>query len=194
MSSALAATESPHVLQVDFQWSKLGWLVLDQRTQQPLVTVKHNCFKPHMEFIEADSQKTIGTSSIHTFSIHADFTIGSQEFKLKAQKRLTTKYSYLSHAYSDDETPMVMTWTTTSSLSKWDFILQDDKQEAVARYSTNIWALKKVGKIEFVGPKAESQAARDEVLITACTLYYCMTGLYLDPDAGCNTLLTCNSQ
>lgn len=180
MSQALAANESPHTLRVDFAWSKLSYRIFDAQTDKPLVNVKHNCFKPHMEFIEADSKSTIGTSSIHNFSIHADCTIGDRPLRLKAQKRFSTKYSYLSHAYSNNDVPVVMTWTTTSSLSKWDFILLDEKQEAVARYSTNVWALKKIGLIEFVGPKADSQAVRDEVMITVCTIYYCMTGMLLE--------------
>lgn len=141
------------------------------------MTVKHHCLKPHLEFIDAESKQTVGTASIHYFSIHADCTISSQPILLKAQKRFTTKYSYLSHAYSDTGNPVVMTLTTSSSLKNWDFILLDENQEAVARYSTNIWALKKVGIIEFVGSKAESKAVRDEVAIVVCTLYYCMTGI-----------------
>lgn len=71
-----------------------------------------------------------------------------------------------------------MTLTTSSSLKNWDFILLDENLEPVARYSTNVWALKKVGNIEFVGPKAGSKAVRDEVAVVVSTLYYCITGKF----------------
>ncbi|CZT21462.1 uncharacterized protein RCC_07325 [Ramularia collo-cygni] len=170
----MSTPENPHTLQVDFKWKNFQFLVQDKQTQKPLIIVKHKCLVPHLIFVDAETEKTMGTATLHYFSIHADCTIGSQSIQLKAQKRLTTKYSYFSHAYSDDEKPVVMTWIGSANLKKWDFTLLDENQEAVARYSTNIWALRKVGDIEFVGPKAGSRAVRDEVAITVCTIYYCM--------------------
>ena len=34
--------------------------------------------------------------------------------------------------------------------------------------------MKKLGTIEFMGPKAGDAAARDEIVVTALTLFYCM--------------------
>ena len=50
----------------------------------------------------------------------------------------------------------------------------DAQQNAVARFSAKAWAVKKVGTIEFMGPKAGDAAARDEIVVTALTLFYCM--------------------
>lgn len=180
MAQALTIAENLHSLRVDFSWRKFGYLIQDARTDEHLMSVKHNSFKPHLEFIDAKDKSTTATATVHYFSIHADCTVGSRDLRLKAQKRFRTEYAYLSYAYSDSETPVVMTWTASTSLSKWDFVLLDENLEAVARYSTNIWALQKIGSIEFVGPKAESKAARDEVVVTVCTIYYCMTGMYLE--------------
>lgn len=67
-----------------------------------------------------------------------------------------------------------MTWTSQSGFKTWDFICVDEKQEPVARFSANMWALKKVGKIEMLGPKALDDAARDEIVVVGFTLYYGM--------------------
>lgn len=44
----------------------------------------------------------------------------------------------------------------------------------VARFVTKIWAAKKYGRIEFMGPRAGSEALRDEIVVTGLTLVYCM--------------------
>ena len=44
----------------------------------------------------------------------------------------------------------------------------------VAKFSANIWALQKVGNIEFLGDKADSKEAREEIVVTGLTLFYCM--------------------
>ena len=50
----------------------------------------------------------------------------------------------------------------------------DEQQMPVAKFSANAWAIKKVGKIEFPGPKADSDAVRDEIVVTGLMLFYCM--------------------
>lgn len=50
----------------------------------------------------------------------------------------------------------------------------DENQLPVAKFSANIWALKKVGNIEFVGKAATSKDIQDEILVTGLTLFYCM--------------------
>ena len=44
----------------------------------------------------------------------------------------------------------------------------------VAKFSANGLAVKKVGNIEFLRPKANSPVARDEIVVTGLTLFYCM--------------------
>ena len=45
----------------------------------------------------------------------------------------------------------------------------------VAKFSSNIWACKKVGNIEFLGSKAAtSNVVRDEIVVTGLTLFCCM--------------------
>lgn len=180
MSQAVVTDDSPHNLRVDFSWGKFSYRFYNAQTHKHILTAKFNWLAPHMEFLDTDTKAIIATGTFHNFSIHADCTVGSRSFRLKAQKRFKTKYSYLSHAYSDDvHNPVIITLTTNTSTSKWDFVLVDENLEAVARYSTNIWALKKIGMIEFVGPKAGSKAVRDEVMVVVGTIYCCMTGMLI---------------
>lgn len=44
----------------------------------------------------------------------------------------------------------------------------------VAKFKANWWALKKLGSIEFLGDRAISEAARDEIVVTGLTIMYCM--------------------
>lgn len=55
-----------------------------------------------------------------------------------------------------------------------DFICLNEQKEAVAKFSCNIWGVKHIGNIEFVGELAHDQAAREEIAIVGMTLMYCM--------------------
>jgi hypothetical protein len=60
-----------------------------------------------------------------------------------------------------------MTWTSSGGCFKtWDFVCMDEQQIPVAKFSANLWAIKKVGRIEFLGLKADSDAVRDEIVVT----------------------------
>lgn len=65
-----------------------------------------------------------------------------------------------------------MTWTTDSSFTKWDFVCVDQNQMPVAKFTANIWAVKKVGCMEFLGPKANEPLVRDELVVTGLVLFY----------------------
>lgn len=95
----------------------------------------------------------------------------NREIKLKPLKRFTTRYTHLSHAFAAE--PAVLEWTTTSSFTNWDFVCVEQKtQEPLTRFSSNVWAVKKLGFIEFMG--TPSQARKEELLVTGSTLFYCM--------------------
>lgn len=67
-----------------------------------------------------------------------------------------------------------MTWTTTNTLKVWNFICLDQDSLPVAKFSANIWAVQTLGEIELLGPKAGDMEAREEIVVMALTLYYCM--------------------
>jgi hypothetical protein len=164
-------------LQVDFSWKKFMALISDYNSPQsdPIYIVDFKTLKaPHLIFKSATDDSAIGAGTLHTVSINADYEIHSRKGTLKAQRRFKTEYSYLSRAFSDNDSLVTMTWTSSSGFKTWDFVCMDEQQVPVARFSANVWAIKKVGKIEFLGPKADSDAVRDEIVVTGLTLFYCM--------------------
>lgn len=54
----------------------------------------------------------------------------------------------------------------------WDFILLDSNKEAVARFRSNVWAVTKIGLIEFMGNYSDK--TKEEIVITGVTVYYNM--------------------
>lgn len=162
-------------LQVDFIWKKYKTLITELDKSEPVYIVDFNTFKsPSMVYKSAADDKTIGTGTLHPISIHADYEIYGQKRQLKALKRWKTAYTHLSHAFSDTDSPVTMTWTSECGFKTWDFICLDEQQMPVAKFSSNVWALKKLGNIEFLGSKATSKAARDEIVVVGMTLYFCM--------------------
>lgn len=171
----LQVEQEPRSLQVDFSWMKFKALISDQKAgSKPRYIVDFKALKPNLVFRSATNESTFGTGSIHAISINADYEVHGKKGKLEALKRFKTEYSHLSYAYSNSESPVAMTWTSLSDFKTWDFICLDRQQEPVARFSANIWATKKIGSIEFLGPKADDSAAREEIIVTGLTLFYCM--------------------
>jgi hypothetical protein len=163
-------------LKVDFSWKKFKVLISkeDDPQSKMVYLVDCNLSKPHLLFKSAPNDAVFGKSNLHAISIDADCEISGQPVTLKAMKRFKTEYSHLSHAFSDTDKPVRMTWTSSSDFKTWDFICLDEQQNPVAKYSANVWAVKKVGRIEFLGPKATNEAARQEIVIVGFTLFYLM--------------------
>ncbi|KAI4230679.1 MAG: hypothetical protein L6R40_007977 [Gallowayella cf. fulva] len=165
--------EQNTTLQVEFTWRK--WNAYISNPSDPIYIVNYQCIKsPHLTIKSVNSDETIGTGTLHPISINAKFQVHGRNGTLKALKRWKTSYTHLSYAYSDSSDPVTMTWTSESGFKTWDFICLDDQQMPVAKFSANWWTLKKVGKIEFLGPKATSTAVREEIVVTGLTLLYCM--------------------
>ncbi|KAI4145077.1 MAG: hypothetical protein LQ341_002468 [Variospora aurantia] len=166
-------------LQVDFTWRKWQARITSiSDPSQPIYIVDYQGIKaPHIIVKTPDSSTTIGTGTLHPISIHADYEIHGRKGKLKALKRWRTKYTHLSRAFAnapDSSSLAAMTWTSSSNFKTWDFICLDEQQIAVAKFSANMWGLKKIGMVEFLTPTAVSEAARDEIVVTGLTLAYCM--------------------
>jgi hypothetical protein len=174
-------------LQVDFSYKKFQALITEvvqpsgpiftehDKPSNPVYTVDFHIIKaPHMIVKSAIDSTTVGTGTLHPISIHADYEIHGQKRQLKALKRFKTSYTHLSSAFSSTSSPVTMTWTSKCGFKTWDFICLDEQQNAVAKFTANVWAVKKMGNIEFLGLKANSQAAREEIIITGLTLFYCI--------------------
>ena len=183
MESSSETTQQPEdlaqgrTLQVNFSWKKWKALITEKEDPESnsVYIVDFKTLKaPHLVFKSAADDSTVGTGTLHPISINADCKLHGQSIELKAQKRFKTEYMHLSHAFSDNDAPVPMYWTSNSGFKIWDFICLDQNQLPVAKFSANVWGVKKIGNIEFLGEKAASDAARDEIVVTGLTLFYCM--------------------
>lgn len=177
--SHIEASQSQALL-VDMAWKKFKFLVKDANNPEasPLYNVGFQMvMAPHLRFKAIESngeEREIGTGTVHTFSISPEYELHGRQDTLKAQKRFRTHYSHMSTVFSDTQEPVKMTWTSNTDFKGWDFVCVDHNQIPVAKFSSNLWAIKKFGKIELLGPKALDPAARDEIVVVGITLFYCM--------------------
>ncbi|KAJ6021764.1 hypothetical protein N7540_007268 [Penicillium herquei] len=171
-------TTKQHVtLQIDFKWGKFTSRISDtQNTEVPLYMVKYKIFsQKQLVYLSGATQDVIGTGSIHMINIDADYECHGRKDTLVAQKRLSTIYTHRSGVLKNyDNTPVVLTWTGDIGLTKWDFVCVDEQQMPVAKFSANLWGIKKLGKIQLMGQAAYDESLRDEMVITGMTLAYCM--------------------
>ncbi|CAM1507783.1 Fc.00g046310.m01.CDS01 [Cosmosporella sp. VM-42] len=163
-------------LQVDFAWRKMKALITDRESPEtPSYIVDFQTIKsPHIIFKSTADEREIGNGTLHPISINADYKLHGRKGQLKALKRFMTEYTHLSRAYSDDDSLATMIWTSKGSFKTWDFICNDENMNPVAKFSASCWAVKKVGNIEFIGPKSTSREAQEEIIVTGLTLFYCM--------------------
>ncbi|KAL8856957.1 MAG: hypothetical protein Q9178_006452 [Gyalolechia marmorata] len=167
---------SSSTLQIDWSWKKWQSRVsLASEPSNPIYIIHYSAWRSsHIIVKSASSGTTIGTGTLHAISINADYTVHGRKGKLKALKRWKTEYTHLSDAYATGSSPATMRWTSSSNFRTWDFICLDEQQMPVAKFSANWWAIKNTASIEFLGPKATSEAARDEIVVTGLTLFNCM--------------------
>ena len=116
----------------------------------------------------------VGKGKIRNVRIDADYEVHGRSDKLVAQNRWRTKYTHRSKAMSNDGNFVTMYWLSDSDFKTWDFICVDENQLPVAKLTANLWALKKLGKIEFMGPKAHDRAFQEEIMVAGTTLAYTM--------------------
>lgn len=166
----------PPVLNVEMQWRKWKAAVTEANnpTAGPLYYTEFKTRSNNLIYKRAADNKTIGTGTLHTFKIDADYELHGRKDTLVAQKRFRTVYTHRSLAMSETDKPVTLTWTSDSDFKSWDLVCVDELQMPVARFMTNVWATKQYGRIEFTGPRAGSEALRDEIVVTGMTLVYCM--------------------
>ncbi|OQO14081.1 hypothetical protein B0A48_00957 [Cryoendolithus antarcticus] len=129
---------------------------------------------PNVRVTKTSNGEVIGFSTLHPVSIHCNMTLHGRKGKLQALSNWKTKYTHLSYAYSDSAAPMPMEWTSQSSFKTWDFVCVDDMQNPVAKFVSNNWRTHKMGRIEFLGPKAHDEKAREEIVVCGLTMYNVM--------------------
>ncbi|CAG8050294.1 unnamed protein product [Penicillium olsonii] len=165
-------------LAVNFMWSKMHIYVTDYEPKNPnpklVYDVNCDMLAPNLKFKSIEQDRQVGTGTIHAISISPDFELHGSKGTLRAKSRLRTMYTHYSHVYSDTGKPAKMSWTSSSGFKTWDFVCCDENQNPVAKFSANVWAVKRFAKIELLGPKALDTAAMDEIVVIGLTLCYCM--------------------
>ncbi|KAJ6110605.1 hypothetical protein N7486_002840 [Penicillium sp. IBT 16267x] len=170
-------TDQLVTLRIDFKWGKFKSLVSDiNKPDEPLYIIKYKMFSPkQIIYKSASTNDVIGTSSIHMVSIDADYECRGQRDTLVAQKRFKTLYTHRSGFLKNPQgQPAVMTWSGDVGVSTWDFVCTDEQQMPVAKFTANLWGMKKIGEIKLMGSSSHDGGVRDEMLITGMTLAYCM--------------------
>ncbi|KAJ5884730.1 hypothetical protein N7495_009240 [Penicillium taxi] len=191
-----AETNQHRTLNLDYTWRKFKTLISDEKNpDKPLYIIDYKIIpKPKFTFrsvgnitddinidskdvkidaIEAASE-IIGKSSLHTFKIDADYECNGHKDTLIAQKRFKTSYTHRSAVLTKKGKPAVLSWTGECGITTWEFVCVDEDQSPLGKFTVNMWGLKKVGKIELMGPLADSQALVDEIVVTGVTLGYLM--------------------
>lgn len=173
------ASGQSRALALDFKWGKFHTLITEFDTTnpdpKPLYDVSCGMLAPHLKIKSIQEDRLIGTGTVHAISISPDYSLHGSKGILRAKSRLRTIYTHMSYTFSETDKPAKMSWTSISGFTKWDFICCDENQIPVAKFTANVWALKKVAKIEVMGPKAFDTAALDEIVTIGMTLYYCMS-------------------
>ncbi|KAI4194232.1 MAG: hypothetical protein LQ350_007897, partial [Teloschistes chrysophthalmus] len=144
-------TQNP-ILQVDYSWRKWTASITEQSNPcSPLYTVHYRplAISPHIIYKSTSNPPTtIGSGTLHCFSINSTYTLHSQPGTLKALKRWKTSYTHLSPTYTDPNPPhqpLPLTWTSDSDFKTWDFICLGPDKLPIAKFSANLWKLKRIG-------------------------------------------------
>lgn len=191
-STSPVSGDNDHVtLTVNFAWRKFKSSISDvNNPEKPLYIVGYKVF-PKLKFIfqratsdegsdgnAEDDGKTednvFGTGTVNNVSIDSSWECNGHKDKLVAQRRFRTAYTHRSTALAENGKPKVVTWSGDVGLTKWDFVCVDENQVPLAKYTANLWGMKKIGKIELMGPRAHDPAFRDEMVITGMTVGYTM--------------------
>jgi len=166
-------------LEFDFSWTKFSSFInVPGSSSNPLYSIGFKTMKSQLTFKTSDGT-IFGTGYLPGVSIDTNCSIHGKEIKLRAQKRFSFQYEYISNVFLEGEDGegkgQTMTWVCDTGLKTWDYVCLDSRQMPVARFKANIWALKKVGWFDLLGQVAENEEMRDEVLVTGITLFYLTT-------------------
>jgi hypothetical protein len=188
-----STNEKPLVLKLDFTWRKFQALVSDKDDPEnkPLYIADSGIFKSTIKFLKCPSKEPFATGRFHAVKIDADIDIRGKPIKLKAMSRLKTRYSHYSYACAKDSKPALVDWTSESDFKTWDFICSDSGGNPIAKYESHIWAIKKVGFIEFAGPRSLlTDELIEEMLVTGVTLVSTMTFRTVNTFNLCGALIS----
>ena len=158
-------------LQIKYKnWKCNTALMTDSETSDPLYDIEFHLRKPNIVFKSAIDDTDVGRATFQTFKSRIETQVHGNTLELTPKRFLSMQYSYVSPALQD----RTLTWTVKWGWKNVTYTCLDEKSLPLARFKSDCWSksMKAVGKIEFLGTEAESQAARDELVVTGFTLAY----------------------
>ncbi|KAJ5988688.1 hypothetical protein N7481_003898 [Penicillium waksmanii] len=166
----------PPRLSVDFGWRKFKSLLSDENSPkaEPLYILEYQLAKKRLKFKRYSTGEVFGLGDLNVISIDADYEVHGRKDQIVAQSRLKTSYAHRSTAASTIDAPVTLTWSSDSNFTTWDFVCCDEQQLPVAKLTMNIWGLKKIARIEFMGLAEQNQELQEELVVTSLTLGYQM--------------------
>lgn len=151
-------------------WKSKGLQVFDDKTDNILYTIDTKFRKPNLIYKHNANGQTFGTASYHALSTKIEAEINGTSVELKLAKILGSTYTYSSPSFNGTK----MTWKSGSGWKNLDYVLLDEQSLPVAKCSAPYWTNDMSGRLEFVESKVNSQAAKEEILVTAFALIYMM--------------------
>lgn len=175
-SHPIEASTDARTLQVKFDWLRNRGLITTANApdSEPIYTMDYSLLKSRLTFKSATDDSVVGTGTLHAVSINPDVEVHGRKGSMTALKRLQPVYTYTSYLFSDDGSPKTMTWTSGSVCKSFDYVCLDEKMLPVAKFTSKTLGWRNMGKIEFLGPKANDDAFRDEIVVTGMTLFWCI--------------------
>ncbi|KAF2485585.1 hypothetical protein BDY17DRAFT_293928 [Neohortaea acidophila] len=151
-------------------WKSTKALVNDVSTGTTLYELDvPTIFRSKVLMRTANDDAEIGHCQSSLFKSTLKAELRGQALELQLKKRFSSDYTYASPAFGG----ATMTWTFHSGWSDIYYVLLDEQSLPVARWTARGPSIfTNLGKVEFLGTKAESQEAREEIFLTGLTLIY----------------------
>lgn len=161
-------------------WKQNSARVLDSDKTNVLYTSTSKLRKPHMTFRSwpannpgqdrEDEGTIVGTVTFPLFHVQVDTVVHDRPISLRPKSKWSfkPKWAYSSPAFDD----ATLTWQSRCGFKTFDFVLLDENQLPLAKFSSNdSWTKwKKVGDIEICDPQAASSEKLDEIVVVGLAL------------------------
>ena len=140
--------------------------VIDTDKSTVLYVAKFRVRRPQMTFQRPTTNADLGTVSFHTLSSCIDVTLHDQSVRLTSKGTLKNGYSFVSQTFRNE----TMTWKREGGFKDLAMVCVDGEDVPVARIFASDWSVKELGKMELLGPKAQSGDALDEIVVTGLAI------------------------
>lgn len=165
-----AAVQSYDVIYKD--WKCTRAFVQDPESKEIL----YNCDLPSLRRCRINLRSAIddveiATGNPYSLKKHISSSVRGQDLDLRYKNLLKCNYTYTSPAFGNSK----MTWTCHSGFKEMVYVLLDEQSLPVARWKTSgpkVGPFKDLGRLEILGTRVDSDAAKEEILITGLTLVF----------------------